>query len=170
LDNPEKNIIDFTIVYNRTKGKLYNYVFKMLNEKFLTEDIVQNVFLKFYENFYSIKTTNVEAWLFVTARNEIYSYLRKRKVRNDYKVQFMNSFEFTEMSNENYEAKEIKEILEKELFQLEDELREVFILKEFSGLSYAEITNVLKIDESLVKGRLYRARQKLIKKISKIIK
>ena len=43
------------------------------------------------------------------------------------------------------------------------------MLKEYSGLSYKEIASLLDIDDELVKSRLYKARQKLVNKISKLI-
>jgi RNA polymerase sigma factor (sigma-70 family) len=52
---------------------------------------------------------------------------------------------------------------------MNEDFSEVFILKEYSGLSYKEIASLLEIDEDLVKSRLYKARQKLINKISKIL-
>jgi DNA-directed RNA polymerase specialized sigma24 family protein len=42
-------------------------------------------------------------------------------------------------------------------------------LKEYSGLSYKEIATLMTIDEELVKSRLYKARQKLINRISKLV-
>ncbi|MCK7525290.1 MAG: hypothetical protein MZV64_50615 [Ignavibacteriales bacterium] len=55
-----------------------------------------------------------------------------------------------------------------ELEVMNEDFSEVFVLKEYSGLSYKEIASLLEIDEDLVKSRLYKARQKLINKISKI--
>ena len=49
------------------------------------------------------------------------------------------------------------------------EQREVFILKEYAGLSYKEIASVMNIDESLVKSRLFKTRQKLVKRLGPII-
>ena len=52
---------------------------------------------------------------------------------------------------------------------MNEDFSEVFMLKEYSGLSYKEIASLLEIDEDLVKSRLYKARQKLINKISKLV-
>jgi RNA polymerase sigma-70 factor (ECF subfamily) len=67
------------------------------------------------------------------------------------------------------EKREVKEIVMKELKNLPVEQKEVFILREYSGLKYSEIGNVLNIDERLVKSRLNKARDKLINKVSKLI-
>lgn len=53
---------------------------------------------------------------------------------------------------------------------MKDIFKEVFILKEYALMSYKEIACILGIDEELVKSRLYKARQKLIDKISERIR
>ncbi|MGE5411523.1 MAG: RNA polymerase sigma factor, partial [Clostridiales bacterium] len=46
--------MEFKFYYAKHKSKLYFYVFRMLNDKMLTDDIVQNVFIKLYENMNNI--------------------------------------------------------------------------------------------------------------------
>jgi len=48
-------------------------------------------------------------------------------------------------------------------------MKEIFILRELSGLSYKEIANLIGISEELVKSRLFEIRKKLREKISKYI-
>ena len=67
------------------------------------------------------------------------------------------------------ENKELNKLILTELDLMNEDFKEVFVLKEYSGLSYKEIASLLTIDEELVKSRLYKARQKLINKISKLI-
>ncbi len=170
MNKAYKNIIEFTLHYNQYKKKLYNYVFKMVNEKFVCEDIVQNVFMKFYENIEKIKRKqSIQAWLFITARNEIYNYWRRKKIKRenylieDYETPSPGNLEI------DYEKKEIKEIIEQELKTFSDEHKEIFILREYSGFSYREISTILNIDEEIVKSRLFRTRQRLIKKLRKLV-
>jgi len=44
------NIVQFTIAYNRYKIGVYNYVLKMVGNKMVCDDLVQNIFLKLFEN------------------------------------------------------------------------------------------------------------------------
>jgi RNA polymerase sigma-70 factor (ECF subfamily) len=67
------------------------------------------------------------------------------------------------------ENKELRKIVLKEVEKLPFEQKEVYLLKEYSELKYKEIADMLNIDESLVKSRLFKARQKLIKQIAKFI-
>ncbi len=174
VDKSKNQIIEFTIAFNRYKNKIFNYVLKMINDRMLVEDIVQNVFLKFFENMDSIKNkNNVSYWLFVTARNEIYGYYRSKKSKVDqfnvYDTEELET-EFQENLEEIFELKEMKELIIKELENISIEQREPFIMKEFSGLSYKEIASIMNIDENTVKSRLYKTRQKLIERISKMVK
>lgn len=145
----------------------------MLNDKEMCYDVVQTVFLKFFENFHLIKDKeSTKSWLFTTARNEVFSIYRKKKVRKN--VFTYEDEEELDSSQEDFseeiEMKEIKELLQIELDDLPEEQKEVYILKEYGGLSYKEIADTLGIEEDLVKSRLYKTRQKLIKRLSKVLK
>lgn len=145
----------------------------MVNDRLMTEDIVQNVFLKFFENLSEIQnSSSYNFWLFKTARNEILYYFRSKRVRLD-QFNVMSTDDLNVLSNQDIfqetELKEIKELIMKELDLLGPEQKEVFILKEYGGLSYKEISGILEIDEALVKSRLYKVRQKLVNKISKLV-
>jgi RNA polymerase sigma factor (sigma-70 family) len=164
-------LIDFTLVYNQYKKPLYNYIWKMLNDKSLTEDITQNVFLKLFENLAFIKnSSNPASWLFITARNEVFSFLRKKKIRNENYIDADTEFASETNVIAEFEELEIKDLIEKEIKNMTTELKEIFVLREYSGLSYREISNILGIEEGIVKGRLFRIRQKLVDKISKLVR
>ena len=164
-------IIDFTLLYNLYKRPLYNYVRKMLGDKSVAEDIVQNVFLKFYENLAVIKQSGKpSAWLFTTARNEVFGFLRKKKIRSENLIDADFDSASVENINDELEDSEIRDLIEIEIGSMNEDTKEIFVLRHYSELSYKEIANVLGLDESIVKGRLFRARQIMIDKISKLVR
>ena len=136
----------------------------------MTEDIIQNVFLKFYEKYDEIRNMeSVNYWLFKSARNEYYNFYRKNK-RNVELNEEIEDQKGSDFELENYvDLKDFKELVKNELEKIPVEQKEVYLLKEFGGLSYKEISETLEIDTSLVKSRLYKVRQKLISKISKLV-
>lgn len=145
----------------------------MLNDPMRAEDIVQDVFVKLFENLDNIyNKQSVQFWLFTTARNEIFSFYRNTKnkkfITNVLDLEGIE-IEETESLSEEIERKELNKLILAELDSMNEDFREVFILREYSGLSYKEIASLLKIDEELVKSRLYKARQKLINRISKFV-
>ena len=173
--NRDKNqIIEFTILFNKYKKRLFNYVLKMSLDRMQTDDIVQDVFIKLYQNLDLIRNKeSVLAWLFRSARNEFYSIYRNTKLKKLY----MESEDYDEIEKEDssslseeIENKELNEIIMKELENINPDQKEIFILKEYSGLTYKEIAVLVEIDEELVKSRLYKIRQKLIKRVSKLLR
>lgn len=167
------HIVEFTLIYNRYKGKLYNYTYKMVNNGVLSEDIVQNVFMRFFENMPEIKNKEIyEFWLFKSARNEVYNHYRSKKVRNNvYESADLEELAIneTEGIEYTYDHKELHGLILKELATFPIEQRECFLLKEYSRLTYKEIGDITGTPEELVKSRLYKARRKLAEKISKIL-
>jgi RNA polymerase sigma-70 factor (ECF subfamily) len=169
LAKESKDIIEFTILYNKHKLKLFNYVLKMVGDLMLAEDMIQNIFLKLYQNLESIRNMNsIHFWLFKTARNEIYTFYRAKKVRVDqFNVLDSEELEIESMYDleAEYEKKELKEVILAELEKLPVVQKDIFLLKEYGGFSYKEIASILKIDKNLVKSRLFKVRQKLIRRI-----
>ncbi len=137
------------------------------------DDLIQNVFIKLFENLKSIKNReSIKYWLYTTARNEVYTYFRKKKI-DTAKFTTNELLEIEQSSDENieyqFELKEMKKLILNELENISIEQKEIFLLKEYGGLSYKEIAVIFNIDENLVKSRLYKTRQKLIDRLSRII-
>ena len=145
----------------------------MFGDKMRADDVVQDVFIKLFENLNSINNKqSIQFWLFKTTRNEIVGFLRSNKNKSllTHSVD-LEELEIKEptLLTEEYENKETNKLILDELDKMNEDFREVFVLKEYSGLSYKEIASLLNIDEDLVKSRLYKTRQKLINKIAKIL-
>jgi len=145
----------------------------MLKDKAAAEDVVQNAFLKLYLNLDNIKNkSSIQFWIFKTVRNEIYGIFRKEKTRNEINYDSIDekAYGYSESQIvESFEKKELKQLVMNNLELLPQEQKEVFLLKEYGQLSYREIADLLQIDKSLVKSRLYKTRQKLISQLSKVL-
>ncbi len=137
------------------------------------DDIVQDVFIKLFENLDNIHNKqSIQFWLFKTARNQMVGFLRSTKTKK--LISETADIDEVEISSdssleEEIENKELNKLILNELENMNEDFREVFVLKEYSGLGYKEIASLIDIDEDLVKSRLYKARQKLINKISKLV-
>jgi RNA polymerase sigma-70 factor (ECF subfamily) len=165
-----QDILDFTLYYNRYKKKLFNYTLRMTGNRMATEDILQTTFMRFYLNMGNIRHgVAIEFWLFKAIRNEIYTWFKsKKRLSDNYLSEDISelSIEAEVTADSQLIESEKKEIVLKAVNSLPSEQKEVILLKEFSGLSYDEISEVCGIDTGLVKSRLYSARQKLIAQLS----
>ena len=170
MKNEADKIIRFTILYNRYKQRLYNFLLRLSNNQMTAEDITQNVFLKFFEKYDTLQNPeSANYWLFKSARNEYLNYYRKIKREGEITDDLLDQ-KPDELEMESFvELKEIKSIVLNELNKMEYDQKEVYLLKEYGGLSYKEIADTLDIEVNLVKSRLYKVRQKLINKISKLV-
>jgi len=173
MRNSSQKIIEFTLIYNRHKTRLYNYAFKMLWDQMACEDIIQNTFIKLFENLDKIKdSSKVEFWLFTTVRNQIFTLFRNKKIHVDqYGVADADEIEIDSQYKlaEQYEEAELRELVMGELNKMPIDQREVFLLKEYGGFSYKEIGEMMNINVELVKSKLHWTREKLIKRISKVV-
>jgi len=166
LSDSKEHIIEFTILFSRYKKKVFNYVLRMTNNTDLSEDLAQNIFIKLYENLNNIRNKNsIPFWLFKTTRNEVYTYFRNNSRKPEFHVKDINEIELQTTTNieSEFDLNEMKELLLNELDKLPHDQKEIFIMREYSGLSYKEISSLLEIDINLVKSRLYKTRQKLMK-------
>jgi len=170
LKTETEKIIQFTLLYNRYKKRLYNFLLKLSGNQMTAEDITQSVFLKLFENFETLNNKeSANYWIFKTARNEYYNFYKREKRKSELNENLITNKQ-DDFEVESYiELKEIKKIVLCELDKMNAEQKEVYLLKEYGGLSYTEISKTLNIETKLVKSRLYKVRQKLIEKISKKI-
>ena len=165
-----EKVIKFTLLYNKYKKKLYNFVLRLSGDEMIAEDVIHNIFMRFYDSYSEIRDINsINFWLFKSARNEYYNYYRKNRRLTEYSEEILNDIDSDSDLESQTELKDYKRLIFAELEKVPEDQKEVYLLKEYGGLSYNEIAETLQIDVNLVKSRLYKVRQKLIDKISKLI-
>jgi len=157
-------------------GKLierYEEKIKRYGKKFLAgsediEDIVQDVFIKAYENIQSFDTKRkFSSWLYRIAHNEFVNALKKHKKRplSFFELDIILPHLSAEEINQKIDNQEILKNLDAYLDKLSLKYREPIILYYIEELSYKEIADVLHIPISTVGIRLKRAKEKIKNKI-----
>lgn len=155
----------FSILIERYEDKMKRYGQKFLSDKEDIKDVVQEIFLKTYEN---IKSFDLErkfsSWLYRIAHNELVNALKKRRRSPlslfDLDILFPQFFHHNNV-NQEIERRDKKEIIGKCLDELEPKYREPIVLHYFEDLSYQEISEVLQVPVSTVGIRIKRAKEKL---------
>ena len=152
----------FVSLYNRYKGPVYAFCVKMLLDKPLAQDVMQETFLRLYENRDRLmKTSSFKAWLFTIARNQCLNHLRRTTRHVPLDEATPPSAPSAEAPNVRMEKSEQIEMVTRFLARLKPDYREVLILREYQNLSYEEIAAVTRSTLSAVKSRLFKARRKL---------
>jgi RNA polymerase sigma-70 factor (ECF subfamily) len=146
------------IVYNIALGFTYN--------KDDASDIVQDIFLKLYQNIHKFnRDRNFKGWVIQLSKNYCIDYWRKNK-KGKIKVELKENIASTNDTPEVVNIKDFeRQFLRNKIKTLEPELKLVLIMRDIEGMSYSSISESLDIPEGTVKSRINRARIKLVKLI-----
>lgn len=161
-----KDINIYAEIVKRYEQKLSRYVMRLINRKEETEDIVQNVFIKTYQNLRGFnKHLKFSSWIYRIAHNESVNMIKSSWLQKI--VSLDNFFNLGKESKieEKLDQEQIQVLLKKCLRDLEPKYKEPLVLYYYEEKSYEEISDILRMPVKTVGVLLYRAKQKL-KKLS----
>ena len=152
------------LLYERYYHQLYRFLFNMTRQTELSEDMVQNIFLrmlKYPEGFMGFG--EFKMWMYHIARNSVYDHFRKVKrtpSHSDLK-DYEERIEGEQHTDGQIEKEQELKTLETAMEKLSDENRELLILCRFQELKYNEIAKILNTTEGAIKVRVHRALNQL---------
>jgi len=145
------------VAYSR---QVYFYTLSLCGNSHLTEDIMQEAFVKAMLSL-EASEGNLKAWLFKVCRNLWIDYLRKNAKLSEMELENLqledSALNLIDGIIKNEEAKN----LYKKMISLPSNLREVLILHYYLELPQSRITEILNISNGAVRTLLYRARIRL---------
>ncbi len=139
---------------------LCNYSYYITNDKFISEEIVADVFAKIWINRKKISISqNVKSYLYKSTRNTTISYIRKNKnifceIEED---TFLYPAELDTSPEKNIKKEEEQRKIKNLLSVIPERSREVFILHRLNGLKYSEIADFLDISVKTVEKHITKA-------------
>lgn len=150
-------------LYARFYQRVLRYAQKILQDRYLAQDVAQETFLKAHVSLHTLRNGHsLESWLFAIARNETRNVLRKSRGRGGVDPEDVPSD--TTPIDEIVWA-ETTRIVRETIDAMKPEYREVLVLREYELMTYAEIATIIGESEGVVKMRLLRARRALIRKM-----
>ncbi len=163
----------FEALVTAYERKVYNYALRSTGNEQDAMDITQEVFLRVFRSLSGFKEeSSFSTWLYRITFNICIDFSRKNAKRNENSLsldgEIANGKEL-ELPDERhapeaaYDRKELREEIAGAILRLSEQHREVLVMREISGLSYAEIAEVLELEEGTVKSRIARARENLRK-------
>jgi DNA-directed RNA polymerase specialized sigma24 family protein len=100
----------FEMIYERFADRLYNYVYRRMNIKEVSEEIVQEIFVSLWGKRETVEIiTSMDAYLFGAAKFRILSYIRSERVRKEYAANFA-LFSTAHLDNSNEEMMNLKDL------------------------------------------------------------
>ncbi|MFC5699905.1 RNA polymerase sigma factor [Cohnella faecalis] len=159
------NVELYSTLMSRYQKKILSFVFHMLKSaklEIMAEDVCSETFYKAYRSLSSFREVDASfsTWLYTIARNTVLSELRKQKTSH------LSLDDSTYIPAAPMEAAPEQRLLRNEkvlmvreaINSLPEKQRSALILREYDGMDYQEIANILGQTVSSVKSLLFRAR------------
>lgn len=152
----------FSTLFNDYKYKLFGFMYKLTGSVELTEDIIQEVFLKLWSEREILPSIdNFNAYIFRMARNQAINGFKKMARETLALKELLNEAGAHSMADEQMSAKEIQNLLDKAIRELPPQQQIVFRLSREEGLKHEEIAEKLNISPGTVKNHMIQALRRL---------
>jgi RNA polymerase sigma-70 factor (family 1) len=158
-----RNLEVYEALFNNYYPQLLKFAEGYIFDRHECEDIVQTIFISFWENSGKMNLDlSIKAYFFQAVKNRCLNYLRDLQIRDRHNLIYIESL----LRQENYEELQDPEIINQinaAIAQLPEQMAEIFKLKYFEGKKLKEIAVTNQITENTVKTQLQRAKDKLRK-------
>ena len=159
MSKDNRNICEskiFEAIYNAYAKDIRRFLFYKTQDIDKAEDILQEVFVKLWENCNKVDYDKVKSYIYSIANNMFLNELKHQKVAHNY-----NKYNKRESTNESPEfimlEKEFMEKLEFTIANLPEKQRKVFLMNRIEKKKYREIALLLNISVKAVEKRMHQA-------------
>ncbi|SNZ00420.1 RNA polymerase sigma factor [Flagellimonas pacifica] len=145
-----------SVLFEKHYKRLFNYAFKVVEDSHVSKELVQETFIKLWENFENVKDDEraIESYLITVLKNKIIDNHRKRKTQEKHFNLYKLNTSFTEDIDSKWELeKEIEKIYN----SLPPKTADIFKLSRDKGLTYQEIAALKNISVKTVELHISRA-------------
>ncbi len=167
----EGDNVCFDLLVDRYKGRLVNYLFRLVRDRDEAEDIAQETFVKAFIHAGKYKTiAKFSTWLYTIATNLVRNRLRAKKRaprffslwgrsgESDDEERVIDLVDGARQPDVQFNDKQLGEIINEAIAKIPEKYRTSFVLREVNQLSYEEIAAVTGLKLGTVRSRINRAR------------
>ena len=161
----------FELLMKKYQRRIFHLIYRITQDPAVVEPIAQEVFLKAYRSISSFQgNSRFYTWLYRIGVNTSLSHIKKASVgeNRERMIEYdlhASTLQSDSMKTEDPEAlfmrKEFFKHLLASLRRLPEEMRTAVVLREFSGMNYEEISEVMEIPLGTVRSKIFRARARL---------
>jgi RNA polymerase sigma-70 factor (ECF subfamily) len=170
------DLSSFENLYGEFYPGLCQYAFQLLNDRFLAEETVQDIFLKLWETRHNISSQgySLKKYLYRITHNQCIDALKRNNTKKAKTIRFLSfdtwatiseKYGFDEYLVEKIETEETSVLVDKVVEGLPAQCREIFRLSRNEEKTNEEIAGQMGLSESTIRVQLYRATQKIRKEL-----
>lgn len=151
---------EFDRVYQKYFKDVYKYVLVLCGNQWLAEEVTQESFFKALQKLDQFDgRSTIYSWLCQIAKHTYYDHCRKEKRRRE-EEPMEEPFYRDELEQRLMDKESVQEIYQS-IHRLEEPYKEVFLLRLFGELSFAQIAGLFRKTESWARVTYHRARLKI---------
>ena len=157
----------FDLLVLKYQSRLISVAFKFVKDLQIAEDLVQDSFIKSFKSIDSFREdSSFYTWIYRITINTSKNYLVSKKkkdellqtdfsIAEDYAIGAVDQ----DTPEDLYQASELQNIIIQSLNELGDDTKTALTLREFDGLSYEQIAEVVNCPVGTVRSRIFRGRE-----------
>ena len=147
------------LIWRQFSGKLRSFIHSKVKDETLTDDLLQEVFIKIHRQIGQLKDeSKLQSWLYQVTRNTVYDHFRKNEQNL---IQDIEEIEAIDEEDDNQFMTETIEDMMKMMNQMPAEYSDVLYLTEIGGMSHKEYAEKSGISATAARTRAFRARNML---------
>ena len=152
----------YALLMQRYEQKLLRYVVFLIHDEVAAADIVQDTFIKAYQNLKSYKPAyKFSSWIYRIAHNETMNAVKRNRHQSGADIDLLPELSYDPKIAEQIDAHLLQASVQDCLSKLEPKYREIIQLIYFEEMKYEEASEVLHVPTSTVGVWLKRAKEKL---------
>lgn len=161
--NPDTRSHAFYRLVEKYQERVYWHIRKMVLDHEDANDIMQNTFIKVFENLADFRSdASLFTWIYRIATNETLGFLRKKKLRSFLRLADVKEELWSKASSGlSPDASEVERKLQKALLRLPDKQRLVFNMKHFEELTYEQMAEITGTSVGALKSSYHLAVKKI---------
>jgi RNA polymerase sigma-70 factor (family 1) len=148
----------FIVIYERFWNRIFLIAYRSTKNREVSEDLVQNLFLKLWDKRDLLHIQQIEAYLHSSIRNSAIDYIHSQVVRNKYLDYLKMAAPIEENNTDRVMAvSDLSMLIEEGLTQLPEKSRNIFRMNRLDHSPVEEIAQKLKISEKAVQYHLTKS-------------
>lgn len=144
----------FKSIYQEYYLPVCRYLNYYTSEKYIIEEIVQEVFVKLWEDRDTLEINHIKTYVYTATRNRLFNYYRNQQL-HEARIKEWSEFEVLHSNTTDcVDRVEFDQLLYTAMSELSPRCKEVFMMSKMEKLSYKEIASILNLSEKTVENQM----------------
>lgn len=157
MPNQTEKLQEYEALFRRNYQRLCLRVQRITADAAVAEDLVQEVFISFWNNAQWQEVENPEAYLYRACLNKALNHATTHKRRTHLAQQYVQEQNHTAVADQELELQELQQQVQQAIDALPPMCRKVFLLSRYEEMKHKEIADFLDISPNTVDNHIKKA-------------